>query len=72
MLKLPENHKKRLVKCYCGYQSLFIIKDHWYVDDNGEHFCVNCQKNNNIGYFKKSGSVKIGAAFGVAIKKIKN
>ena len=54
MLKLPENHRKRFIKCNgCGYESLFIVKDLWEETSDGYHYCTECQKNKNRGYFKK-------------------
>jgi hypothetical protein len=53
MLKLPENHRKRFIKCNgCGYESPFIVKDLWEETEDGYHYCNKCQKKENRGYFK--------------------
>ena len=54
MLKLPENHRKRFIKCNgCSYESPFIVKDLWEETMDGYHYCNECQKKENRGYFKK-------------------
>jgi hypothetical protein len=55
MLKLPENHRKRFIKCNgCGYESPFIVKDLWEETPDGYHYCNECQKKQNRGYFKEN------------------